>query len=321
MEVEEAVEGAAVAIKPKPKMQLFGLVVPFFLAAVLIFGYYLYWTKIARQIEDHVRAALPRTGAASVKVTGFPYRLTLDIKDFKVTARNGLGFTSSSVVATASPFNPLLWVLEGALDPALALPGGPLRPLTATNLKASLRLHQKGLARVSLTFDSVQSGGVGASGVGGWAVGKGLFHAMTRSKNDDNLAMVIDLTDIQIATPLPDAGAILGQKLQHVFISGPITQGQALMQSTQAWRDAGGKLTIMAGDIIWGPVYFTNATGEMRLSENNTWQGSLTGQGALKPEGVAVSGLSGPVSLEIKDNKLFLSGLPGIDLSAMRFAP
>ena len=286
------------------------LIIPFFLAGCLIIGYWFYWDKAARQIETQVRAALPATAATSAKVSGFPYRLTLEIKDLNVTAQNGLAFTSSKLVATATPFNPLLWVLEGALDPKLALPAGPARPLKADNLKASLRLHQTGLERFSLTFDGLQAGGVD-----GWASGKGLFHVMTRFEDDTSFAVVADVSAVRIAKPLEGPGAILGQTISRIFVSGPLSQRQALAKSPQAWREAGGKMTIMAGQIMWGPVALTQAKGELTLSQDDKWQGTIAGQGALKPEGVAVSGLSGPVSLEFKDGRLSLSGLPGINLS------
>jgi hypothetical protein len=301
---------AALAAKSSLLQRYGGLIVPFFLAAVLISGYYIYWTRAAHQIETQLRARLPASAASSIKVDGFPYRLTLNIKDLDVKAANGARLKASSVVATATPFNPLLWVLEGTLDPALAFPNGPLRPLKAANLKASLRLNTKGLERLSLTFDALE-----AEGEGGWQAGKGLFHLMTRFEDDVGLAMVVDAKAIRLAKPLEGPGAILGQTIDHIFVSGPIDQRTALMRSTNAWRDAGGKFTIMAGQIIWGPVHLTEAKGELSLSALNKWQGRISGQGSLKPEGIAVAALSAPISLEINEGQLFLTGLPGLNLS------
>jgi Uncharacterized protein conserved in bacteria (DUF2125) len=286
-----------------------GLIIPFFLAACLIAGYWLYWDRAARQIESQVRGVLPPERATVIKVTGFPYRLTLQIKDLNIQAQNGLAFKASSLIATATPFNPFLWVLEGALDPALALPGGAVRPLKAINLKSSIRLSQKGLERFSLTFDGVE-----AQGSGGWQVGKGLFHVMTRFEDGESFALVTDLTNVRIAQTIEGPAAIMGQTIDHVFISGPIDKRPALMKSLGNWRDVGGKLTIMAGEVIWGPISLTGAKGDLSLSPSNEWQGSLTGLGALKPEGVAVGGLSGPVTLQIRDGRLSLNGLPGINM-------
>ena len=302
-------EVARVATKTKSNLRLGGLIIPFLFAAVLIFGYYLYWSKLARQIEAQVTTAIPAGSASAIDVTGFPYRLTLEIKDLKVRAQSGLTLSASSVVATATPFNPLLWVLEGAEKPVLALPGGPAQPIKAVNLKASLRLHRKGIERASLTFDGLE-----ASGTESWGVGKGLFHVMTRFEDDDSFAMVIDLSDIRLTRDLEGPGAILGQTIRHFFVSGPINKRQELLQSATAWRDAGGKLVIMAGEIVWGPVYLSQAKGELSLSPTHKWQGQMAGTGALRPEGATVPGLSGPINLQIRDNELFLTGLPGIKL-------
>jgi hypothetical protein len=295
--------------RAKPR-NLTGLVVPFFLAGCLIFGYWLYWNRAASEVENQARRALSTNGYTSAKVSGFPYRLTLEIADLNLKAQNASQFKASKVTATASPFNPFLWVLEGALDPALAFPNGPIRPLKATNLKASLRFDKLGVQRFSLTFDGIE-----AQGEGGWKTGKGLFHLMSRFEDDVSLAMVIDLKDTTLAQPLDGPGAILGQTINHIFVSGPINERRALMTSLDAWREAAGKLTIMAGEVIWGPISLTKATGTLALSPTNKWQGTLSGQGALKPEGVPVSGLSGPISLQINDGRLSIGGLPGFDLS------
>lgn len=301
-----------VAVPPKTTFtkRFGGLIIPFFFAAVLIAGYYFYWTKTAHQIESQLRGRLGANTSTSVKVDGFPYRLTVNIRDLDVSAANGARFKVSSIVATATPFNPLLWVLEGAIDPALALPSGPLQPLKAMSLKSSLRLNSQGFERFSLTFDGLET-----SGESGWQTGKGLFHLMTRPDDNTSFAMVTDIQAIRLTKPLEGPGAILGQTIDHIFVSGPIDQRAALMQSTNAWRDARGKFTIMAGEATWGPVHLTEAKGDLSLSDTNKWQGKVSGQGALKPEGIAVAGLSGPIRLEIQEGRLSLEGLPTLNLS------
>jgi hypothetical protein len=293
---------------------LAGLVIPFALAACLIGGYWFYWAKAAAQVEARVRSALPVSAASSVKVTGFPYRLTLEIGKLNLGNPNGLRFSASKLRATATPFNPLLWALESAQEPALALPGGPVRPLKATNLRASLRLRASGLERFSLTFDGLE--GLRVNGTeGGWKAGSGKVHILLDPKNNDSFAMVTELNAIIIDKPLAGPGAILGQTINRIFVAGPINHGQALMRSTDAWREAGGAFTIMSGEVLWGPVALTNATGNLSLSSTGKWQGTLAGQGALKPDGIPVSALSAPVALELKDGRVSLRGLPGVDLS------
>lgn len=293
---------------PRSK-RYFGLIIPFVLAACLVVGYWFYWSKAASEVETRVRTAIPVSVVSDVRITGFPYRLTLELGDLKLKSGNGLGFSSSRVVATASPFNPLLWVLEGAQDPALSLPGGPSRTLQATNLKASLRLNSAGFERLSLTFDGLE-----AQGEQGWGMGGGQVHFVSDPKNADIIAMQTDIRAIRIGKPLAGPSAILGQTINRIMIAGPISQGRALSNSLADWSKKGGKLSIMAGELMWGPIAFTGASGDITLSPAQKWQGNVRGTGALKPEGIAVSALSGPVDLVIADNRMSLNGLPGINI-------
>ncbi len=290
--------------------RLMGLIIPFFLAACLLVGYWFYWSRAAALIETQVRAALPQSAASSVKVGGFPYRLTLEIKDVALIAKDGFGFRASSVVATATPFNPLLWVLEAAHEPQLVMQDGRTHPLQATALKASIRMHAKGLERFSLTFEGLE-----VQGVGGWRLGRGLAHLMTNFKDNRTLAFVGEIDGIHLPKPLEGPGAILGQTIARVRVAGPVDQGQTLLQSREKWQQMGGKLTILAGEIQWGPVSLANATGTLSLSDDQKWQGVLNGQGALKPEGMAIAGLSAPVGLKMVDGRLSIAGLTGFELS------
>lgn len=300
--------------KSKPR-NLAGLVIPFFLATCLIAGYWFYWFNAATQIESRVRAALPAPLATSVSVTGFPYRLTLTVRDLALNVQDGVRFQAPSLVATATPFNPMLWVLEGVEKPSIAFRGGPMRTVTATALKASLRLRPQGLERFSLTFDSLAGVAPTGSGVSDWASGRGLVHVMSSATDTMTLGFVAQASAIQLSKPLEGSGAILGQAINNVRIAGPIKEGQTLLASPNAWRQKGGYLSIMTGEVIWGPVSLTNATGKLSLGADNRFVGRIDGQGALKPEGIAVAGLSGPVGLAIEGGEVSVAGLAGFDLT------
>jgi hypothetical protein len=232
------------------------------------------------------------------------------VENVRAKADSGLGFSAQKIVATATPFNPLLWVLESAQSPALSLPGGPASPVQTNNLQASLRLNQVGPERISVTFDGLE-----AQGGAGWKLGPGAIHLVSDPKDSNILAFRADLTNVEITKPLEGPSAILGQKIRRMMMAGPISEGQALLRSSREWTAKNGKLTIMAGELLWGPISFTDAKGEIGLTGGEKWQGRLEGKGALKPDGIAVAALSGPVNLSILDNKLSLNGLPGINIS------
>jgi hypothetical protein len=141
-------------LKPAGKPRgLWGLALPLFVGAAVVMGYYVYWRHVADRIETQIRAALPADSMSSVTVNGFPYRLTAQITDLTLTNGNGARFRAQKLEATATPLNPLLWVLDGATAPTLQLGDGVKWPLQAKNLRASLRLKSEGLERFSLTCD------------------------------------------------------------------------------------------------------------------------------------------------------------------------
>lgn len=290
-----------------------GLVLPLLFAALLVFGYWTYWRSVADRIESKVRAALPTALPQNVHVNGFPYRLTLELKDVKLIGQSGFGFSASKIVATASPLNPLLWVLEGATEPALAVRNGVFRPLQATTLQASLRLKSDGIERFSVTFEGIRAFDR-AGGSKLWSTGAGETHLVADPNNADILAARFDLKDITLNAPLEGPGAILGQKITRVMLAGPIDKAPALMRSLADWGAAKGRMNIMAGEIAWGPVSLAEARGTLSLDGALKWQGQIKGQGALKPEGVAVAGLSTPIEIDIEGGRPSLRGMLSLDL-------
>lgn len=289
---------------------LSGLVIPLALAALVFGGYSVYWHQTAQRIQAHLAQALPGLSKDAIGVTGFPYRFEARITGLQVQTSTGFVFQASRFVAAASPFNLNLWALEGALEPQLKLPGGPMRPLHATDLKASLRLRDGQLARFSLTFQGLQAGTFDPSGLGPapWRAGAGALHLIADPKDTRRLAFALDLSALELSALPEGPAAILGSKIDHVRLTGPISQGQTLVRSTQAWARARGEFTIMAAQISWGPLSFDAGAGWLRATPDGQWQGQVRGQGTLKPNGMAVSALSAPIEIGIENGHARLLG-------------
>jgi len=289
-----------------------GLILPLAVGGLVLAGYYVYWTQTAQRIQMHVAQALPALPQENVTVTGFPYRFEARIKGLRVQTGTGFVFEASRFVAVASPFNLNLWALEGALEPHLKLPGGPLRPLQATDLKASLRLKEGQLARFSLTFQGLQAGTADPSGSGleprPWRTGAGALHLIADPKDTSRLAFALDLSALELSALPEGPAAILGNKIDHLRLTGPISQGQTLLRSTKAWAKAQGEFTIMAAQIDWGPLSFDAGTGRLKVTPEGEWQGEIRGQGALKPNGMAIPALSAPIEIGIEDGQARLLG-------------
>ncbi|GBF56551.1 hypothetical protein PbB2_00208 [Candidatus Phycosocius bacilliformis] len=286
-----------------------GLILPLGFGALVFGGYVTYWNLIAQRLQAELSRALPQTEPGKIEINGFPYRVEVRLADFAATSANGFGFAASSLVMAASPFNLNLWALEGALKPRLTLPGGPQRPLTAGDLKASLRLKEGQLARLSITFNRLEAGPANAADTSGWQTGVGAFHLVADPKDITRLALALDVRDLILAGTPEGPAAILGPKIHHVRLTGPISQGQTLLRSARDWSAAGGAFTIMAGELAWGPLSFSKGQGSLKVSADGYWQGSIRGEGALKPEGVAVAGLSAPLDIALENGQARVLGL------------
>lgn len=291
-------------------VRLSGLILPLAFGALVFGGYYVYWSQTAQAIKARLTEALPALPKDNIAVTGFPYRFEARITDLRVQTGTGFVFEASRFVAAASPFNLNLWALEGALEPALKLPGGPKRPLQATELKASLHLKEGQLARFSLTFKGLKAGATDLSGVGPrpWQSGAGGVHLIANPKEASSLAFALDLKELELSALPEGPAAILGSKIDHVRVTGPISQGQTLLKSTKAWAQAEGAFTIMAAQLTWGPLSFDQGSGQLRIAPDGQWQGQIRGQGALKPNGMAVPALSAPIEIGIENGQARLLG-------------
>ena len=289
---------------------LSGLILPLAMGALVLGGYYVYWSQTAQRIQAQVAQALPALPKESIVVTGCPDRFETKITGFRVQTSTGFVFQASRFVAVASPFNLNLWALEGALEPQLKLPGGPMRPLQASDLKASLRYKDGQLARFSLTFEALQAGAADPSGLGPapWRTGAGGIHLIADPQDASRLAFALDLKALELSALPEGPAAILGAKIDHLRLTGPISQGQTLLQSTKAWAQAQGEFTIMAAQLNWGPLSFDQGTGRMQVTPEGQWQGEIRGQGAIKPNGVAVPGLSAPIEIGIENGQARLLG-------------
>ena len=87
-----------------------------------------------------------------------------------------------------------------------------------------------------------------------------------------------------------------------------------MLKSARDWAKAGGVFTLMAAELVWGPVSLSNGSGSLSLTQAGAWQGQIGGTGALRPEGMPVSGLEGPIEVRIDDGWIELLGYKAIPL-------
>jgi hypothetical protein len=53
---------------------------------------------------------------------------------------------------------------------------------------------------------------------------------------------------------------------------------------------------------------FDAGTGRLKVTPEGQWQGEIRGQGALKPNGMAIAALSAPIEISIENGQARLLG-------------
>jgi hypothetical protein len=289
------------------------------IALVATVGYSAWWFALARQIEARAEAVLgPSVQIADLSVGGWPYRLTVSARNVQLGTQDGIRLRAARIGVTTSPFAPQLWILDGIENGAVTLPGGPERSFTTGDLKSSLRVNGSGgIERLSVEFQSITAPAA-HSADRGWSVGRGSLHLVHDPARPERFAFMTDLKEIRLsAVPLGPA-MILGSTITHARVAGPLSEAQALTTSLEAWREAGGRFELMAGELLWGPLSFTGLQGTLALNGQGRPEGRIRGTGALKPEGVTVDGLTAPVEAQVVDGRLEVLGLSVMALPGLR---
>lgn len=149
------------------KPNIWGLVSPFLIVAVLIGLWSGYWVYAANKIEariEETKAALIRSGYqvgyAPVKVEGYPFRMFLRFADFKIIAPNGKGFAAPSIEAEANAYALTKWVFVAPSGATLyrghyrAMDLGALT-ISSPSLRASITDIDKPIPHIALSASTV----------------------------------------------------------------------------------------------------------------------------------------------------------------------
>lgn len=294
----------------KPKRRFAGLLAPWFIALAALGGYSLYWFQVANAVEERARAALG--GDSAVSVSGWPFRLTLKAAPVSIGTPGSVRLAARELSASAVPFSPALWVLEGARDVRILRPDGTQQALVPDGLEASIRFAPDGLGRLSLMFKSLA-----VEGDGGWRAGAGALHLIADPSVTGQLALSFDLAGVKLPAAPEGAGAILGDTIARIRLAGPVEQGQILLRSPSSWAAARGAIAVMDARLEWGPASFSGGAGKLWLDSSGLWNGELAGTGALRPNGLDVPGLAAPLSVQIDQGEVRLLGFKAATLPGM----
>lgn len=263
-----------------------GLLIPFLIGIIMLGGYYFYWKTLGDNIKNII-SQNKNYSFESIEITGFPYRETLEIKGFKYK-----DFTAKTIVATTSPFNPKIWVLEG-----MELPIYKDQALSPRQFQASLRLkeiakNQYAIKRLSIIFDGIDEANAPF-------LGKSAFHLVRDEKDKFGLSIETIYNMPLLNTPT------------NLTLRGPINNASALDKGIANWSKNGGIFQIEYFTIYNSNVNFDNAKGALICSSILECNGEIAGNLQVNIKDLNIEYKANNSKIRIENSKImsFIDGL------------
>ncbi|MEI6559194.1 MAG: DUF2125 domain-containing protein [Rhodospirillaceae bacterium] len=282
-------------------------------AAVLaVAGWYGWWLAVgtlARQVLDDWSAAERARGGTvtigALAAGGFPFGLNLDARGVEVARRDGSGWRTDRLLATA----PLWWPRTLTLRPVglqrLSLPGG--QQATAASAEGRLTLGgASGFTEgwLSLSAVTLPAAGTAADRL---ELSLQLPSRLPANGSETGLTIAASVEGLHLAAP----GLPLGPLVERASFAGRLQGAPPRPDpaALTAWSHAGGSLAIDAAQLRWGPVT-VDTSGALELDRDLQPTGSLAT--SVAGFGPAVDALAAAGWLRPKDVhgiKAVLTGL------------
>jgi hypothetical protein len=270
---------------PSRKLSRLGLYAPFLALLAAVAAWAIGWSLMRAAVFRHMDAAasdLARTGYrvdwTSRSISGFPFRLDLDIAGPRLRETSGWGLSAPRLKAEAYVFAADHWVIVAPDGVVLTRRvGGPVT-VGATALRASLsdagahppRLSVEGLG---LTFAP-------APGAAPFAFSDAAeLHLHAKAGPDDQGAFYLELDRARPAHPgvLADvaAGAPVTLIADAIYSHAAALAGEGFTGALRDWTAAGGGLTLRRLSVEAGAVAADSRAGALTIGPDGRLRGSL----------------------------------------------
>ena len=267
------------------------------IVVLAVVGYGAFWYSLSQQSERQLTAAIRELREAGydvvhgdVAVSGFPYRLVVEIAEPALAGRNAdvrWEVSAERLRILAQPWRPIHRIIVADNATAALAQTGTGRDLTPTTLaaplvRASFNEREDTGARLSVVLEKIAIDGLAGHR---WLAAAGQFHLRLPPRSaggsDGLLApeiadIAVDVTDIDAS----DAGSPLGDRIARVAAAFDLhgTTAPAWTQTRLAqWRDTGGTVEIRDAVLTWGGA-FIKANGSLSLDEALRPLGALTAE-------------------------------------------
>jgi hypothetical protein len=290
--------------KPR-RLGLYGpFVVLLVLAAVWSAGWLWLRAETIRRMDGARRSMIDGGQGldwASRSVSGFPFRLDVDLTDARVGEASGWAVTAPRLQAEAPAFAPTRWVVVAPGGVVVQRPAGGAVIVTAKVLRASIsdvgaRPPRLSVEGIGLTFAAAP----GAAPF--FMTAAEAFHFHTRAGPGDRGAAFIELDEAKV--PLSGlmgriaAGKPLNLLAEAVYSHAGALTGADWASAVRAWRRAGGALNIQRLRLAAGRAVVDARSGTLSVDDEGRLRGSLTASLQAAPRALGVLSQGGALPPE-----------------------
>lgn len=265
--------------RPARKPRRLGLIVPWVLAAVLVVAWSGGWFWLKRETEQRMDAARAsaRLNWSSRSVSGFPFRLNVDLKDARWSDALGWSVTAPILKAQAYVSAPTHWTFVAPGRVVLTRGRDESVTVTADVLRASVSEFDRQPARISVE-------GVGLhfapSGAGSFPlIAAREFHLHTRAGPSDQGALYVEINQglIRAVSPEPTPTDLI---FDAVYSHAGAFNDPDWPHAIRAWDAAGGHFAVRRVLFrIGGATLIDARSGDLTVGADGRLRGVLDGRG------------------------------------------
>lgn len=309
-------------LEPERKPRRFWLFAPYVALLVAILAWSGVWWMEKLRVEHEITgkaAELEKQGYTarwqSLKIDGWPFRLHITLTQPEAGDSAGWTVTAPQLVVQAMAYAPDTWVLAAPDGLTLARPGKGALAVSGQAIRASVGGLNSDRPRFSFEGDDLRlAPAEGAQPAAFSAIDKLELHMQPGP--DDQAALLVSVDGGALR---PEAGIakLASGKPFDLSWDARLTKLSAFKGSNwpgalQAWRNAGGQMTVAEAELGLGGLKLKGQGGPIMVDTD----GRLSGQIALKVDtGVGQAlmsalGLLGPVELSFTDGRAAIGRVP-----------
>ena len=270
---------------PLRKPSRLGLYAPFVVLLVVAAGWMFGWSWMRSEVfrrMDAAAGALEGSGYradwSARSLSGFPFRLDLDITGPRLREVSGWGLSAPRLKAEAFVFAPDHWVIVAPDGVTLTRRvGGPV-VVTAKALRASLSDETAHPPRLSVEGGGLNfAPGPGAAPVTMMAADELHLHTRAGPRDQGAFYLEIDKARTTGRSLLGDmaAGAPVTLIADAIYSHASALSGEGLAGALRGWSAAGGGLTIRRLSLDAGSTGAEAKSGSLAVGDDGRLKGSL----------------------------------------------